>query len=287
MKKDILKIIVLFLIAGFVMTACDEESKNIYDGPATTHFTSKSGEFVAASDDEVFLIELGTTTSASASVSVVISDESTAIEGVHFQQFEKTVSIGSGEFVSSLQISPIVSNLENAVTLILEIPASGEEELGFNQTYTLSLARLCPVEDLTVILGDRSGIDVTIDGLGWDPYASEVVISGSVDALKVTGLGIGWMTDFWGEVIITMEEVEMEVVDGLYVTIPEQAYMTTTYNGAPQPAYTIVGTGVLDNCAKTLTIRYDLKQGDSSWGSWTSSNGYMSDALFTAVLDIP
>ena len=276
-----IKIIILLVLGAALIQACEPKDDMLnYNGPAVGHFAEGDGELVAASDQDA--------TSDPATVRLLIDPASTAIEGVHFQSFTQTVEIAAGQYISEIEIKPITANLETAQLLVLSIDSPDfPEGVSFNQKFELSLSRLCPVNDLSTIIGSRGGIDVTIDGLGWPPYPSEVVISGTSGDLRVTGLGVGWMTDFWGEVIITMEEVEMEVTEGLYVTIPEQPYMTTTYEGAPQDPYTIVGSGTLDNCAKTLTIEYDLKQGDNSWGSWTSSNGYMSESTFTAVLTIP
>jgi hypothetical protein len=147
----------------------------------------------------------------------------------------------------------------------------------------------CGDYDYSNIIGVRDGHDVTLDGLGLDPYPSHVEISGTIDALKITGLGVEWMTDFWGEVIIDMKAVNMVAEINPYagtLNIPTQSYISTTYDGDPQPVYTISGSGVIDICTKTITIQYTLNNG-ADWGKWTHDNGYMSESTFTAVLTIP
>ena len=72
------------------------------------------------------------------------------------------------------------------------------------------------------------------------------------------GVLFDWFEDptFWAEVIVTSQPVvvDLDVETGEFV-IEEQPYVTTTYLGAPQPAYSLKATGrILNTCERTVEI---------------------------------
>jgi len=270
------------------------------------HFSAKSGdlrnwnginnrELMVSNGRSEVSTSLGAVTLSSA-----ISGPATAISGT-------TVTLSVAAFPGSYTWS-IVSGTNGTI----DNPASNEVNIAFDQnsvdeivtvelsyapdgfvtqtfTHDILVTAFCPI-DVQIIDGALVGGDITIDGLGWPAWNSQVVTTktGDNNLILVTGLGIGWMEDFWGEVITNMETVNMEVDDfGLYVTIPTQAYMETTYQGAAQDPYTISGSGIIDGCNGTITIEYELTNYGTDWGTWCNVNGYSSDAVFTAVLDLP
>lgn len=102
---------------------------------------------------------------------------------------------------------------------------------------------------------------------GWDAdagYPSEVVSSITSDVLKFKGIGRGWMQDAWEEVIVTETPVELtfNYCNGT-VKIDLQRIMTTTYNGAPQTPYDIMGKGTFDmsGAYPVIYLQYDFYQG--------------------------
>ena len=98
-----------------------------------------------------------------------------------------------------------------------------------------------------------------------DAYPSQVKTTASCTSTTMTGLGFGWMLDYWGE-IITSGGTLVYTTSGTTITIPLQKYCKTTYNGAAQPEYSIKGTGTIDNSGATpvWTIRYDFIQSGKS-----------------------
>src|SRR5665647_1464007 len=98
-----------------------------------------------------------------------------------------------------------------------------------------------------------------------DAYPSEVTTSLNCSGTTMTGLGVGWMLDYWGE-IITSGGTLLYTVSGTTITIPLQKYCMTTYKGAAQPQYSISGTGTIDNSGATpvWTIKYDFIQSGKS-----------------------
>ena len=76
-------------------------------------------------------------------------------------------------------------------------------------------------------------------------YKSEVEVVTGCDLL-LTGLGFGWMLDWWGETIVDGGTLKYTVDGDGKVTIPLQDYCTTTYKGKEQPIYKISGSGTID-----------------------------------------
>ena len=123
--KNIYKVIGMFVLVLFALS-CEEELV-MYEGDAIVHFSAGNvGSFQAQENTDTYTIELGTTTSAAASVTLEIGAASTAIEGVHFQEFNKSVSIGAGEYNTTISINPIVENITpgSPVILVINIPNS-------------------------------------------------------------------------------------------------------------------------------------------------------------------
>ena len=99
-----------------------------------------------------------------------------------------------------------------------------------------------------------------IDGRNGADYASQALVSaaGSDELFGVTGLAFEWMVDYWGETITNSEVVEMQLDPlGLFITIPDQYYMSTLWNGDPYD-YSISGSGLVHACTNEITITYNL-----------------------------
>lgn len=228
-------------------------------------------------------------------MTISVGSSSTAEEGVDFDLLTHEVefpAFGGAEGFDVEIVTYPDFEPEEGETIYLTFTSETPSGLDDSEVLVVNLEDwpVCDY-DFATMPGAATGIDITLDGVPQDPYESEVVISGTPGAFKITGLGVGWMTDFWGEVIVTMLQVNMDVEDVndyvATVTIPKQTYMTTTYNGAPQEAYTIEGTGTLIKCTKKLVIEYTLSNYGEDWAAYTHDNGYMSEEKFTAVVTLP
>jgi len=108
-------------------------------------------------------------------------------------------------------------------------------------------------------------------------------------ALQIKGLVNGWMSEFWGEVIVKggYANITIDATTGV-VTIPDQYYCTTKYNGAVQPVYNIVGSGTYDATGTypKMTIEYTVKQGADDWAQWMFDEGYQDLNKFIAILTL-
>jgi len=116
-------------------------------------------------------------------------------------------------------------------------------------------------------------------------YPSEVTTTESCSGKTMTGLGFGWMLDWWGEIIIEGGTLSYTTTSTT-ITIPLQKYCKTTYNGAPQDEYYIQGSGTIDNSGAypVYTIHYDYKQGSTWVGAYSFLHyGWEQDG-FDAVI---
>lgn len=115
-------------------------------------------------------------------------------------------------------------------------------------------------------------------------YSSQVKSTESCTAKTITGLGFGWMLDWWGEKIVSGGTCTY-TISGNVLTIPLQKYCKTTYNGAAQPEYSIQGSGTIDNSGAypVWVIRYDFIQGGQSIAKICLDYGWPTP-YFEAVL---
>ncbi|MBI9065734.1 MAG: hypothetical protein JEZ09_00500 [Salinivirgaceae bacterium] len=156
-------------------------------------------------------------------------------------------------------------------------------------TFVKEVTNVKPSDREDLLIGNWAGIDID-DESGYHNYVTnEVYTRMESETLQIIGIGFGWMTNFWGEEIIDTSYVNM-IVDweNGTLTIPEQEYMITFYDGAEQDPYSISGTGTFDNLCSdpTFVIKYDLIQAGTSWAGWCAANGYLSTDLFEAYLTL-
>lgn len=131
-------------------------------------------------------------------------------------------------------------------------------------TLAITLTAFCPLVDLNDLVGTWTG-----DDSEGNPTQVVTFVDGS--NFMINGLNVGWMVGYWGEIIVDQVPLIMIMNENGTLEIELQYYMETTWNGAPQPTYSIAATGVWDNCLKTMTIDYDLYQGGSVLTSITEN----------------
>lgn len=149
-------------------------------------------------------------------------------------------------------------------------------------TYTIEESISYFAKDNSPLVGIWAGTDTDGD------YPSQVETRIDENQLTIVGLNFGWMEDFWGEEVIDSTFVNVNVNwCAETVTIPEQDYITTLYNGSEYP-YTIEGSGTFDTSGAnpTLIIDYEVFQDGFSPSQWAFDNGYESAAKFKATLTL-
>ncbi len=124
-------------------------------------------------------------------------------------------------------------------------------------------------------------VAVTWQGTDADYPSQVVTLTGNL----MSNLGAGWMLDWWGEIIISGGTMVYQVDVTGNITIPNQYYCTTTYNGAVQTDYYIEGTGTLNvsGAFPVMTIQYDFIQGGSSIATTSMDYGWLTP-YFEAII---
>ena len=185
-----------------------------------------------------------------------------------------TVTVPANSNEGTLTVSAKDNNLGEApVTLVLSIVNS--DGLFTGNTADLTIQKYCPI-DINDFVGTYSG---DTQG-GWGP--THVITSLDNDGnLQITGIGVSFLTGYWGEVITSMETLPVNVdLETGNFTIEQAAYITTTYNGDPQPTYYLKAKGNLNACTGTMSLYYDfIQEGVGSYVSYFGSQDYFTEII--------
>jgi hypothetical protein len=224
-------------------------------------------------------------------------------DGATFESFTMLGSMADGEY---LVVADFFETLPSPVR-DLDLSVSFEQlgvidPFSFDFPAAINTGTVCPVNYFILAKVVKAGNQYTIEKIGetqpltvWygidteSEYPSEVTTKFDCDGnVLITGLVFGWMADFWGEEIISQEDVIIDI-DSLAgkVTINKQPYITTLYDGKEFP-YSISGSGTFDASGEypVMTINYVLDQDGSNPAQWCVENGYMVNAFFTAKLTL-
>jgi len=212
----------------------------------------------------------------------------TLADGIYWVETEVAATVDAGDFNNPLSIS---------IDLAFNQPGIMDETFTFADvmtnefvcsSYKVYLGYVTKVGDTYTFVKEvtkpLSALSLTwygLDNTAFE-YPSQVETYMGC-SLQVKGLSYDWMGDFWGEVIIKggYASITIDTVAGT-VTIPNQFYCRTKYNGAVQPDYFIEGTGTYAKVGgyRTMTISYDLLQNGVSMADQAS----LSRPLFVATL---
>jgi hypothetical protein len=129
----------LLVLSLALFTACDFSNEPELIENDFVRFTSPEQIFIVLEDGETANLDIALMTSnipeSSKSFTFeVLSDVSTAQEGVHYDLSGNTVSFANGELTSTLPLTVYRANLTEPVTLVLSFGSN------FNQTLTLTLS---------------------------------------------------------------------------------------------------------------------------------------------------
>jgi hypothetical protein len=221
--------------------------------------------------------------------------------GIASEVYNGFATLPDGEYVLGVDIASTVNagDLNKPITLSLSLLF---EQLGMinkkldfanvmtnvnpcslYRTYLATVKKEGPVYTIAQAVSYLTPPVLTWKGTDADS-PSQVKTTESCTAKTMTGLGFGWMLDWWGEVIVSGGTLTY-TVSGTNITIPLQKYCKTTYNGAAQPEYSIQGTGTIDNSGAypVWTIKYDFIQSGQSIGSIANQYGWPT-TYFEAVI---
>jgi len=280
--KNNLKYVLIFVIGALGLSSCEDLPTNFdsltkdYDKNNSTfyiQFLNASAYYETAIDEAgqptnivttVGVALQGAPQSSDITVDLSVSASST-LKSEMYTLSASSITIPAGSTSGSVTLTALADEMpeDEVLNLIVNmaesVPAAPS---AYQLNYELKRIKFCPLEDLNDLVGSWGGFD----SYGYD---SQVVTFLEGDVFMLDGLCVGWMTDYWGEVIIEQIPIVVTMNPDGTLEFEEQYYMSTTWNGDPQPTYSVSGTGKWDNCKKTLLIEYDLYQGGSVLESFT------------------
>ncbi|MFH0758813.1 MAG: DUF1735 domain-containing protein [Bacteroidota bacterium] len=268
-----MKYILIFVIGGLVMSSCEnvetnwDNMTNDFDKNSTTYyiqFLNASAYYETAIDADGLPTNITTTVGvallgapqASDVVVTLVPDQSSTMTSSMYTLSSNSITIPAGSTSGSVQLVALADKMPEgtALDLVLNMDAGGAEaSSAYQLNYTMKRIKFCPLNDLNDLVGSWSGSD------DWG-YPTQVVTFLDGDNFMADGFCVGWMGDYWGEVITEQIPLVLTMNPNGTIVIDNQYYMSTTWNGAPQPTYGISGTGKWDNCEKTMIIDYNLHQ---------------------------
>ncbi len=205
----------------------------------------------------------------------------TAIEGVHYTVVGSSTKLtfAAGELNAKIVIIPIDNLMEdgNKVLNITLTNSSVAIGLPGPDSNNKSIVVTLTDDDCAFTFADLDGISwIGTDNASGSqgPNATQITTSFDGTNLLMKGIAFGWLTNpaYWEEVVVASAPVivVMDPVTGKF-TIAEQYLADTTWNGSPQPAYSISANGQFFSCLSKMTVNYTLYQGGAVLRKYTES----------------
>jgi len=270
MKKYI-KFLSLIILTITLFASCNKSSELLVfdsqNGQTLIKLASNSGTAptpqVGVTTTEIKVL-VSTKSSTARDIKIAIVDSLTT--ATPDQYTISGLTIPANSFVGTITITSNYDALpvDGSTYLDFNVVSVGSSKLAEDNNYRLEFFRKCPIV-LADFVGTWSGTGSWSEIFG---YTTEVVTTlDSNGDLWMNGLLFQWVQGWWGEVIVTNTPVKVDInVDTEELVIAEQPYITTTWNGSPQPAYNLKATGkVLNACQKTMVVFPVLIQGGSPY----------------------
>lgn len=160
-------------------------------------------------------------------------------------------------------VQSVSSDTRTATVLFDQFPASGIASVKITETTVggttsaekvleVTVNQFCPLAGgLADLVGSWSGEDA------YYPSIITTVVDG--EDLKASGMGVGFIEDWWAEEVVTGGAVTITINNNGTLSIARQHLFTTLYDGDNYD-YEIIGSGTWDNCGASpaLSITYDI-----------------------------
>lgn len=166
-----------------------------------------------------------------------------------------SIIVPANSNVGTLTVNVADNNLDvDPVTLALKFGA--KDGLFTGNSVSLTIQKHCTL-NINDFVGTYTGNTVGENG-GPTHVVTSLDTNGK---LQITGMGVSFLTGYWGEVITSMQTLPMivDLATGDF-TITEAPYIVTTYNDKTQPVYKLSAHGNLNACSGTMYLYYDFNQ---------------------------
>ena len=292
--KKILRILFVFIVVGMILPSCDKIETGF---DKITHEPDPNASYyvqfikavktletsVSLTGDLVEIVTpiavslMGTPQAEAVTIDLTI-DPTNTITPAMYTLSANSITIPAGKTSGSITLTtkaasmPIDQPLKFALTL-----NAGEHNTpsasGTKLTYNLKRISFCPlINGAADLVGSWVGSDAT--------YASVITTAARTSgSVKISGMGAGFMVDFWGERVVAQGDVIMTVAVNGFVDIPRQYAFTTDVDDSN---YEIKGSGKWTNCGAkpTLVITYDIYYPGDADGIAKQYAGYLGGITF-------
>lgn len=274
--KRIIRIVFIMFFGLAFLVSCDKETNfadltNDWKPGGTEYylqFIDAAQSFETGVTDQGGIIDitapiaislLGSPQSSDVIVNLTVNAASTTIEPQMYEMSASSITIPAGQTSGSFTLTAFAEEMpsDEWLDLVLVIDAGDKNApLGDTLKYKLKRVAFCALLDDSELAGDWTGSD------SWD-YPTQVVtwVDGGIGDFMINGLNVGWMEDWWGEVITDQVPLVMILYPNGTLEIEEQYYISSTWLGVPADPYSLSATGKWDNCKKEMFIDYVLHQG--------------------------
>jgi hypothetical protein len=303
--KNIFKIIFAFSITSMFLYSCNEEVAFEALTSAPSADASYYVQFLnAAKTMETGVTESGTLVEATSAISVSLMgmpqtgeikvdltpDPANTLTPSMYTLSANTITIPAGKTSGSVQFSTVAANMPvgQTLTFVLNMSAGDHNSpspTGTKLTYNVKRIEFCPLANGVASL---VGSWVGTDGQGDYTYPSQITTAADGSKLAVSGMAVGFITDFWGESITKGGTFLMTVTGNGSVDIPRQYIFTTDYKGDAYD-YEIKGSGKWENCGNkpVLLINYDIYYPGDDKGLAAQYSSYLGGvAYLTADIEL-
>jgi hypothetical protein len=290
--KYIYKSLLYFTVIALSVISCKEDDTTYkalsFPQDAFIAFESSADINVLESTTSPIVIEVDYANSTEGTTSEVSVDftitSDNAVEGVNYTVVDNLTQLTFpvGVHKANIVIIPIDNSIEDGDKVLNITLTNSSVPLGFPGTdsshKTLSV---------TLTDDDCAFTFADLDGISWigtdnatgneGPNPTQITTSFDGTNLLMDGIAFGWLTNtnYWDEVIVDSAPVivNMDPITGEF-TIDEQYLADTTWNGSPQPTYSISATGQYFSCLQSMVVHYTLYQGGGVLREYTESIEY-------------
>jgi hypothetical protein len=290
--KNILKILFVFMATGALFFSCENEATNF---DALTKAPDANASYYLQFIDAAQSFETGVTVDGDlieiqSTISVVLMglpqaqditvnltvDPATTIASDMYTLSASSITIPAGQTSGSVDLTTVAAKMPVGQTLDFVLTMDAGEHnspnpVGTKLDYKLKRIEFCPLANGAAdLVGSWTGTDA------WYPSIITTAVSG--EDLAVTGMGVGFITNWWGETVTAGGTITMTFYGNGIVDIPRQYLFTTDYEGAPYD-YEIEGSGKWTNCGTkpTLLITYDIYYAGEDAGLAAQYASYLND----------
>jgi len=234
----------LLPVLMLVITSCQDQGPEVYDGDSLSYFSETSGTFTIQAGS-VYDIEV-LVTSATAydrTFSVEVDDALTDAPASSYT-IDTNFVIPANSYAGTFQIAGNVLDVVTGTKLVLNLTSVEDSNVAtFDNTHTITMEQFCPfVRDnfLGLMKADEEGYAV---------YDVNVTAGAEPNELKISNV---WDINPNSETTIFLVE------EGYVVEFPpyqdNYLYTSATYG----PAYVAFGEGTWSSCATTIDISFEV-----------------------------